>query len=130
MSTTQKTLIDGWCQQFPSHSVGDLRFGQDGALYVTGGDGASFNNADWGQYGGTTGVADVPKNPCGDPPAGAGGTQTPPTARGGALRAQSIRRPAGPHPNNRERPFSSSRSLTTRKTDGSVTGVPVRRTTR
>ncbi len=95
VATTQKILIDGWCQQFPSHSVGDLRFGADGALYVTGGDGASFNNADWGQYGGTTGITDVPKNPCGDPPTGAGGTQTAPTARGGALRAQSLRRPAG-----------------------------------
>ena len=91
----QKILIDGWCQQFPSHSVGDLRFGADGALYMTGGEGASFNNADYGQYGGTTGVTDVPKNPCGDPPAGAGGTETAPTARGGALRSQSIRRPTG-----------------------------------
>ncbi len=95
VSTSQKILIDGWCQQFPSHSIGDLRFGADGALYVTGGDGASFNAADYGQYGGTTGVTDVPKNPCGDPPGGQGATLTPPTARGGALRAQSIRRPTG-----------------------------------
>ena len=61
VSTAQKILIDGWCQQFPSHSIGDLRFGADGALYVTGGDGASFNNADYGQFGGTTGVPDVPR---------------------------------------------------------------------
>jgi hypothetical protein len=42
-----------WCQQYPSHSVGHLAFGQDGALYVSSGDGASFNFADWGQAGGT-----------------------------------------------------------------------------
>ena len=37
-------------------------FGADGALYVSGGDGASFNFADYGQDG-------SPLNPCGDPPA-------------------------------------------------------------
>ena len=74
--------------------MGDLRFGSDGALYLTAGDGASFTFADYGQGGGTSGSPTV-KNPCGDPPAGAGGTQSPPTARGGALRSQSVRRPAG-----------------------------------
>ena len=49
------------------------------------GDGASFNFADYGQGGGGAG-SPTPKNPCGDPPAGAGGTMTPPTAEGGALR--------------------------------------------
>jgi hypothetical protein len=24
--------IEDWCQQFPSHSIGDLAFGPDGAL--------------------------------------------------------------------------------------------------
>jgi glucose/arabinose dehydrogenase len=80
----EQVLIEDWCQQFPSHSVGDLEFGQDGALYASGGDGASFNYADYGQSGN-------PTNPCGDPPAGSGGNQTPPTAQGGALRAQDQR---------------------------------------
>ena len=44
-------LITDWCQQYPSHSVGDLGFGADGALYVSGGDGASFDFVDWGQDG-------------------------------------------------------------------------------
>ncbi len=74
-------LITDWCQQYPSHSVGDLVFGPGRALYVSAGDGASFNFADYGQDG-------APVNPCGDPP---GGTLTPPTAEGGALRSQDVR---------------------------------------
>jgi PKD repeat protein len=93
--TSEQVLLSGWCQQFPSHSIGDLRFGADGALYVSGGDGASFNNVDYGQYGGSVG-SPTPKNPCGDPPAGVGGNETPPTAEGGALRSLSLHRVAGP----------------------------------
>ena len=77
----EQVLVEDWCQQYPSHSVGSLAFGADGALYVSGGDGASFNFADWGQDG-------SPVNPCGDPP---GGAMTPPTAEGGALRSQDLR---------------------------------------
>ena len=96
MTGTEQVLINDWCQQFPSHTVGDLRFGADGMLYATAGEGASWSNADYGQFGGTLGSPPVtPKNPCGDPPAGVGGTMTPPSARGGALRSQSLRRPAG-----------------------------------
>ena len=90
----EKVLIEDWCQQFPSHSIGELRFGPDGALYVSAGEGANFNGNDYGQYGGGTG-SPTPKNPCGDPPAGVGGTMTPPTAHGGRLRSQSVRRPSG-----------------------------------
>jgi glucose/arabinose dehydrogenase len=88
LTGAENVLVEGWCSQFPSHSVGDLEFGADGALYVSGGDGASFTTVDYGQFG-------SPKNPCGDPPVGTGGTQTPPGAEGGALRSQSLRRPAG-----------------------------------
>ena len=44
-------LIEDWCQQYPSHSIGDIEFGADGALYMSGGDGASFNFVDYGQRG-------------------------------------------------------------------------------
>ena len=47
----EQVLIEDWCQQYPSHSIGSLAFGTDGALYVSGGDGASFNFADYGQDG-------------------------------------------------------------------------------
>jgi len=75
---TEQVLISDWCQQYPSHSVGDLKFGPDGALYVSAGEGASFNATDFGQFGN-------PVNPCGDP-----------ANEGGALRSQDVRSTADP----------------------------------
>ena len=89
MVGSEQVLIEDWCQQYPSHSVGSLAFGADGALYVSGGDGASFNFADWGQDGN-------PLNPCGDPPGGVGAVLSPPTAEGGALRSQDLRTSGDP----------------------------------
>ena len=50
-TTTETVLIEDWYQQFPSHSIGTVAFGADGYLYAGGGDGASFNGADFGQWG-------------------------------------------------------------------------------
>jgi len=86
----EKVLLEDWCQQFSSHSIGDLQFGPEGALYVSGGDGASFNNADYGQFGWPQ------QNQCGDPPKTAGEALSPPAAEGGALRSQDLRTPADP----------------------------------
>jgi glucose/arabinose dehydrogenase/chitodextrinase len=69
-------LINDWCQQFPSHSIGALGFGADGMLYVSGGDGASFNTVDYGNLGG---------NLCPDP-----------LNEGGAIRSQDLRTPGDP----------------------------------
>jgi glucose/arabinose dehydrogenase len=85
----EQVLVEGWCQQYPSHSIGSLAFGADGALYASGGDGASFNFVDYGQDG-------SPVNPCGDPPGGVGGTMSPPSAEGGALRSQDLRTTGDP----------------------------------
>jgi glucose/arabinose dehydrogenase len=85
MTGPEQVLVSGWCQQFPSHTIGTVTFGPDGALYASAGEGANFNYADYGQT----------KNPCGDPPSPAGTNLTPPTAQGGALRSQSMRRPSG-----------------------------------
>ena len=38
--------------------IGDLSFGPEGALYVSGGEGAIYTDTDYGQY----------ENLCGDPP--------------------------------------------------------------
>src|SRR5919202_5085035 len=94
MTGAEQVLVEDWCQQFPSHSIGTLLFGRDGKLYAGAGDGASFNNVDYGQYGNTT--AGDQANPCGDPPGTAGTALTSPTAEGGALRSQSVRRTDGP----------------------------------
>jgi glucose/arabinose dehydrogenase len=83
----EEELLQGWCQQFDSHSIGDLAFGNEGDLYVSGGDGASYESIpDYGQLG-------TPPNPCGDAPTPAG---TAPSAaqrheaQGGALRSQNM----------------------------------------
>lgn len=78
----ETVLLEDFCQQFPSHSVGTLAFGPDGMLYLSAGDGAHFNYVDFGQIG----------NECHDPPAEFIG---PPDTQGGAFRAQSFRRPPG-----------------------------------
>jgi glucose/arabinose dehydrogenase len=94
MTGSEQVLVNDWCQQFPSHSVGTVMFGRDGKLYAGAGDGASFNNVDYGQYGAT--YAGDQANPCGDPPSAAGTALSPPSAEGGALRSQSVRRADGP----------------------------------
>ena len=86
---TESVLVEGWGQQFPSHSMDTVKFGPDGALYASAGEGASWEFADYGQRG-------IPLNPLGDPPVGIGGVQAPPTAEGGRTRAQSLRRVSGP----------------------------------
>ncbi|WP_327586250.1 PQQ-dependent sugar dehydrogenase [Nonomuraea sp. NBC_00507] len=94
-SVVETPLITDWCQQYPSHSVGDLKFGSDGMLYASGGDGASFNFADYGQDNLTS--SDItPDNPCGDPPSPVGTALTPPAAEGGALRSQDPRTSGDP----------------------------------
>jgi glucose/arabinose dehydrogenase len=85
---SEEPLITNWCQQFSSHSVGDLQFDAEGNLWASGGEGASFENVDYGQFG-------EPLNPCGDPPAGVGGIEAPPHSEGGALRAQNFKNLSG-----------------------------------
>jgi PKD repeat protein/glucose/arabinose dehydrogenase len=89
MIGSEQVLVEDWCQQYPSHSIGTVEFGADGKLYASGGDGASFNFVDYGQDGN-------PLNPCGDPPGGVGATLSPPTAEGGALRSQDLRTSGDP----------------------------------
>lgn len=71
----EQDLLHDFCIVFRSHSIGTVRFGPDGALYVSAGEGASFDVADVGQL----------ENYCGDPP-----------GEGGALRAQDVLTPDDP----------------------------------
>ena len=78
-TAAETVLVQDFCQQFPSHSVGGLAFGADGKLYASAGDGASFNYVDerpgaGGSY-----------NPCGDPP-----------REGGSIRSQDLRTTTDP----------------------------------
>jgi glucose/arabinose dehydrogenase len=79
----EKILLEGWCQQSSSHSIGDLSFGPEGALYASGGEGAIYSDSDYGQY----------ENLCGDPPGTKGTNLEVPDAEGGSLRSQSLLRP-------------------------------------
>ena len=72
---SEVVLVAGWCQQYPSHGVGDLAFGSDGTLYASGGEGASYERVDAGDA----------RNVCGDP-----------AGEGGALRAQDLRTASDP----------------------------------
>jgi glucose/arabinose dehydrogenase len=72
VGSEQLIMSEEFCQQYPSHSTGAVDFGEDGALYVTVGDGASFTFADQGQGG-------DPVNPCSDP-----------ANQGGAFRSQDL----------------------------------------
>lgn len=75
-TTLESPLISGkWCQQYPSHTVGDLHFGADGFLYLSAGEGASFTFTDFGQVG----------NPCDDPVTGVQAS-----SQGGQLRSQDL----------------------------------------
>jgi glucose/arabinose dehydrogenase len=85
---------DRWCFQFSSHGVGDLEFLPDGTMLASAGEGAFWDGADHGQYGGQQFFPPhdyvTPRNPCGDPPNGEGGAVAPTTSEGGALRAQDV----------------------------------------
>ncbi|MFN8037411.1 MAG: PQQ-dependent sugar dehydrogenase [Acidimicrobiia bacterium] len=94
----EEHLITDWCQQYDSHSMGAINFGADGYLYLSAGEGAYWGSLDYGQLP-IIGALDgrTPPNPCNDPPAGRGTSMLfRADAQGGSLRAQSVRRPAGP----------------------------------
>jgi glucose/arabinose dehydrogenase len=81
VSVAEQPLVNDWCQQYPSHSIGSLGFGPDGYLYASAGDGASYTFTDWGQQAGDLSPTQIGQaNVCGDP-----------ANEGGALRSQDLR---------------------------------------
>ena len=106
MTGSEHVLVEDWCQQYPSHSLGALQFGPEGALYASGGEGASFGEvADYGQLGGTLPGTPTPVNPCGDP-GGSNPTRrprkaerfAPRTCARAAIRRRSVARSSGSTP--------------------------------
>jgi glucose/arabinose dehydrogenase len=89
-------LKDNWCQQWSGHSIGALEFDPQGRLYVSSGEGASFNQADYGQELAISPAPSRPPNPCGDPPGPENSALSPPNAEGGALRSQDLRTVSDP----------------------------------
>ena len=82
MTGAEQVLIEDWCQQYPSHSIGSLAFGADGALYV------ERRRRRELQLRRLRPGRQPRSNPCGDPPAGVGGNadvrRPPRAARSGA----------------------------------------------
>ena len=92
----EHVLLKDFCQQFPSHSVGTLAFGPDGMLYLSAGEGAHFDYADFGQIG----------NVCGDPPNPVG-----PSGRRTRRAARCAPRPTAVPPGRTSRPTARSCAL-------------------
>jgi glucose/arabinose dehydrogenase len=76
--TEENVILEDWCQQFITHSIGGLAFDRTGALLIGGGEGATPDTVDTGEQG-------EPDQRCVDPP-----------GEGGALRAQDIATPSDP----------------------------------
>eukprot|EP00898_Chlorokybus_atmophyticus_P002074 jgi/Chlat1/2868/Chrsp195S03012 len=84
--TTEEILLDGyWCQEYLSHSAGDLLFDSDENLYITGGEGSSYWAVDFGNFGNLCGSGSSTS------PGTPGTNLDPPDAEGGALRSQHYR---------------------------------------
>ena len=95
MTGTEQVLINDWCQQFPSHSIGTLLFGRDGYLYV---DAAATAPASTTSTTGSTArpTPATRQTRAATRPVRSARALSPPGAEGGALRSQSVRRTDGP----------------------------------
>ena len=83
MTGTEQVLVEDWCQQYPSHSIGHDRVRcRRRALRQR----RRRRELQLRRLGPGRQSA----QPCGDPPGGVGATLTPPTAEGGALRSQDL----------------------------------------
>ena len=90
MTGAEQVLIEDWCQQYPSHSVGDARVRRRRRAL------RERRRRRELQLRRLRPGRQPASNPCGDPPGGVGATLTPPTAEGGALRAQDLRTSGDP----------------------------------
>ena len=82
-----QTLVDDWCSEFLSHSVGDLAFGADGAAVRERRRRRGLRRRRLRPEGTATRATTRAEEP---------GDLTPPSAEGGALRSQDLRTPGDP----------------------------------
>ena len=89
MTGAEQVLIEDWCQQYPSHSIGASRSAPTARSTRAAATARASTSP-------TTARTATRVNPCGDPPGGVGAALTPPTAEGGALRSQDLRTTGDP----------------------------------
>jgi glucose/arabinose dehydrogenase len=119
---TETVLVTGWCQQFPAIRSAPCCSEPTEYLYAGAGDGASFDNVDYGQYGSF--YAGDKANRAVIPLTGRHALSS--RTEGGALRSQSVRRTDGPTTLNGGDPPASTppREPASRPTPGAP--APVR----
>ena len=83
-AAVEQVLIEDWCQQYPSHSVGEPRSSAPTARSTSAPATARASTSP------TTARTAARSTPAAIRPGGVGATLTPPTAEGGALRSQDI----------------------------------------
>ena len=88
MTGSEQVLIEDWCQQYPSHSVGSLAFRRTARSTSPAATARASTSHGLGPGRAVLG------NPCGDPARSPGTPLSPPTAQGGALGARTSGRAA------------------------------------
>ena len=96
MSGPEDVLIEDWCQQFPSHSIGGLMFGPDGALYRRPATARTSTRRITASPAGRRGARRRLPIRAAIRPARRARHSTPPTAEGGTLRSQDLRTAGDP----------------------------------
>ena len=91
MTGGEQVLINDWCQQFPSHSIGTLLFGRDGYLYGPAATAPASTTSTTASSGPPTPVTGQTRAAI--RPVRSERRSDRPNAEGGALRSQSLRRP-------------------------------------
>ena len=95
MSGSEHVLVEDWCQQYPSHSLGSLVSSVPKAPCTrrAARAPASARSPTTASSAARSPGTPTPVNPCGDP---GGANPSPPTAEGGALRSQDMRTSGDP----------------------------------
>ena len=105
LAVRSSVLIEDWCQQYPSHTIGSLEFTRRRASTRAPARGRASASP--------TGARMAPTNPCGDPPGGVEAPAPPTAGRGAAQPGPAHRRRPG-HPRRHGDPDRPGRPATGR----------------